>query len=432
MIPHSVLKLESIPNITDMITSTLHHIPSDIDNMKKSDRISTLCKAVDAMIRGDFTLDIPIGEDDVGHLGKSIKKLSSHLQKQLDKNQSLYKIMVECNFNLRVIDVLNHTYESFQAHLPYDRVSLALLEEKGSKLKLHWVRANYDTLVLNTGASIPATDNHLQQLIINREMLVIDDFNVYLKQHSESVLAIAARKEGIHSCLICPLIAAGRSIGFILFSCRRRNVYKKPHKDLALQIASQLAMTIEKTKLYKGIKLNKQLIAQKKSLEQRVTHDALTGLLNRPAIFEILHKQVLRAKRGGLGIAIFMIDIDHFKAINDTCGHLTGDAVLAEVADRLIRSARSHEYIGRYGGEEFLAIVLPYDQEGALKAAERFRNAIACQEIHADQKLIPVTISLGVAISTTNETLDENLLLQKADEALYSAKRNGRNRVELA
>ena len=127
-----------------------------------------------------------------------------------------------------------------------------------------------------------------------------------------------------------------------------------------------------------------------------------------------------------------MIDIDHFKTINDTCGHLTGDAVLCEIADRLTQSARSHEYIGRYGGEEFLAIVSPYDQEGALKAAERFRNAIACQEIYANQMLIPVTISLGVAISTEQETLDENLLLQQADKALYLAKHKGRNRVELA
>ncbi|HLP82434.1 MAG TPA: GGDEF domain-containing protein, partial [Nitrosomonas sp.] len=113
-------------------------------------------------------------------------------------------------------------------------------------------------------------------------------------------------------------------------------------------------------------------------------------------------------------------------------GHLTGDAVLCEIADRLKKSARSHEYIGRYGGEEFLIIVSPYDQEGALKAAERFREAIACKEISASRRLVPATISLGVAVSTGEETLDEHLLLQKADEALYQAKHRGRNRVELA
>ncbi len=400
--------------------------------MKRSDRILALQKAAEAMASGDFTSNIPCGSDEIGQLGKSLKKLSSHLKKQSDKTQSLYKILVEYNFNLRLIDVLNHVYESFQDHLPYDRISLVLLEADKNQLKLHWARANYNTFELSTGYSIPVADSNAQKLLETHDMFIIDDLSLYLEQHSDSNIAQAAIKEGIHSCLICPLIATGKPIGFILFSCRKKNVYKKLHKDLSLQIASHLALIIEKTQLYKGVKLNKQLIAQKKSLEQRVTHDALTGLYNRPAIFDILHKQILRAKRGGLKVAIIMIDIDYFKAINDTCGHLTGDAVLFEVAERLTKSARSHEYIGRYGGEEFLAIVCPYDQDGALKAAERFRHAVACQEISANKKLVPVTISLGVAISTEPDTLDEHLLVQKADEALYLAKHKGRNRVEFA
>ena len=400
--------------------------------MKKNDRISALCKAAEAMARGDFTPDIPIGDDEIGHLGKSLKKLSTYLKKQSERSQSLYRIMVECNLNLQLIDVLNHIYESFQVHLPYDRISLALFENDGSKLKLHWSRADYDQTELISGLSIPMSDRGLQAIIDINEMLIINDLSTHLEKHPESRLAQAIIKEGVRSCLICPLVAAGKTIGFVFFSCRKKSIYKNLHKDLSLQIASQLAVILEKTQLYKGIKLNKQLIAQKKSLQQRVTHDALTGLLNRPAIFDILHKQILRARRGGIGIAVIMIDIDHFKTINDTCGHLTGDAVLCEIASRLTQSARSHEYIGRYGGEEFLAIISPYDQAGALKAAERFRSAIACQEINADQILVPVTISLGVAIGTEQDTLDENLLLRRADEALYLAKHKGRNRVEMA
>lgn len=400
--------------------------------MKKNDRILALRKAAEAMARGDFTPDIPIGDDDIGNLGKSLKALSAYLQKQSERSQSLYKIMVECNLNLQLIDVLNHIYESFQEHLPYDRISLALLESDRNKLKLHWSRASYDKPELISGLSIPMTDRSLHTLIDLNEMLIIDDLNTHLQMHAESRLAQAIFKEGIRSCLICPLIADGKPIGFLFFSCRKKNAYKNLHKDLSLQIASQLAVIIEKTQLYKGIKLNKQLIAQKKSLEQRVTHDALTGLLNRPAIFDILHKQILRAKRGGFGIAVIMIDIDHFKNINDTCGHPAGDTVLCEIANRLTQSARSHEYIGRYGGEEFLAIISPFSQEGAVKAAERFRKAIANEEINTNQTLIPVTISLGVAIATGEESLDEHLLLQRADDALYQAKHKGRNRVEVA
>lgn len=402
--------------------------------MKKKNRISALLNAAEAMSQGDFTPDIPTGDDEIGQLGKSLEKLSGYLQKQLERNQSLYKIMVECNRNLHLIDVLNHIYESFQDHLPYDRISLALLENDGSKLKLHWSRADYSPLILNTGLIIPASDSGLLAIISPSDVLIIDDLSAHLEKHSKSRLTQAILSEGIRSSLICPLLAGGEPIGYIFFSSRNTSAYKDlySHQDLALQIASQISILVEKTQLYQGVKLNKQLKAQKKSLEQRVAHDALTGLLNRPGIFDILHKQIQRAKRGGYGIAVIMIDIDYFKTINDTYGHLAGDAVLCEIACRLTQSARSHEYIGRYGGEEFLAILSPYNQEGALRAAERFRNAVAGKEIKANETFVSVTISLGVAVGAESKMLDEKLLLKKADEALYQAKHKGRNRVELA
>lgn len=400
--------------------------------MKENDRILALRKAAEAMARGDFSPDIPIGNDEIGHLGKSLKKLSAYLKKQSERSQSLYRIMVECNLNLHLIDVLNHIYESFREHLPYDRISLALLENSNTKLKLHWARAEYDPLAINPGQSIALADDSLQALLNNNEIQMISDLSEYLERHAQSKFAQTIIKEGIHACVICPLVANGKSIGFIFFSSRKKINYDRSHKDLLLQIASQLSVVIEKTQLYRGAKLNKQLIAQKKSLQQRVTHDALTGLLNRSAIFDILHKQILRAKRGGYGVAVIMIDIDYFKSINDTYGHMAGDAVLGEIADRLTKSARAHEYIGRYGGEEFLAIISPYDQASATKVAERFRQAIADEPIQADQSLIPVTISIGVAAGATEATLDADLLLRHADEALYAAKRKGRNRVEIA
>ena len=400
--------------------------------MNKKDRIMALCKAADAMAHGHFTSDIPLSDDDVGCLGRALRKLSRSLQKQAEKHQSLYRIMVECHLNLRLIDILNHIYESFQHHLPYDRISLALLDNDGSKLKLHWVRACYDKLELDTGYHTSATHHTVKTILAAGRELVIADLKAYLEHHPESSLVATACREGIQSCLICPLIATGKPAGFILFSSRKKNVFKKLHRDLSLQIASQLAVIIERTRLYKNIKQNRQLIAQKKTLQQKVTHDALTGLFNRPAIFDRLRKDILRARRGGFGIAVIMIDIDHFKQINDRYGHQKGDAVLVEIAERLTQSARAHEYIGRYGGEEFLAIVSPYDQDGALRAAERFRDTVASVAIHSGEISIPVTISLGVAIAGTPELLEENLLIKAADKALYTAKHQGRNRVELA
>lgn len=399
--------------------------------MTKNDRILALRKAAEAMARGDFSTDIPSGDDEIGHLGKALKDLSAYLKKQSERSHSLYQIMVECNLNLHLVDVLNHIYESFREHLPYDRICLALLDSSNTKLKLHWVRAEYDLVALNIGHVLPVASAELQTIIDGNGIQVINDLSVYLEKHAESQLVKAILKEGIYACLVCPLVIDGKPIGFVFFSSRKKNIYNQSHIDLPLQIASQLSVIIEKTQLYRGIKLNKQLMAQKKSLQRRVTHDALTGLFNRSAIFDILHKQIQRAKRGGFGLTVIMIDIDRFKTINDTYGHLAGDTVLCEIAERLTKSARSHEYIGRYGGEEFLAIISPYDREGAAKAAERFRQAVANQTIPADDVQIPVTISIGVAISTESQTLVADTLLRRADEALYAAKHKGRNRVEI-
>lgn len=377
-------------------------------------------------------MNIPTGDDEIGQLGKSLSKLSVYFQRQFNKNQLLSRITIECNLNMSVNDVLNHIYKSFNKFIPFDRISLALLENEDHVLKIHWAQSNYEPLKPPVGASTPMSDSNLQQIIGTEGPLIINDLNDFTKKFRQSDSIKLIFGEGVRSNLTCPLVASGKLIGFVFFSSRKKNTYKQLDQDLFLQIANQLSAIVEKNKLYKMAVLNKQLIEQKKELEQRVTHDALTGLLNRPAIFEIFHKQIARAKRGGFGVAVIMIDIDHFKEVNDNCGHMVGDAVLCEIADRLLELARAHEHVGRFGGEEFLVILSPCDKDGALKAAERLRAAVADKVINVEGEPIPVTISLGVAISSELDTLDESTLLCKADEALYAAKDNGRNRIETA
>lgn len=406
------------------------HTPATQLYAHNDDRISVYRKIAEAMTRGDFNRDIPSGNDEIGQLGKSLQKLSNYLQQQAERNQSLTRIMLEINLNLRIKDVLNHVYESFNQLIPYDRISLALIEGKGNKLKLHWVRANYKVQKLREGFSSSIMNCSLSKLGDSGELRVINDLESYYQRHPESHATKAILREGIRSNITCPLISTGSTIGFIFFSSRKKNAYKHFHHELFVQIASQLSIIVEKSKLYKIVRINKQLVEKKKKLEEQVSHDALTGLLNRPAIFDIFHKQLLSAKRQSVGIAAIMIDIDHFKKINDTYGHSTGDTVLCQVAKRLLESARIHEYIGRIGGEEFLVILSPCDKEGAIKAAERLRVAISSKEIDIDDQLVPVTISLGIAINSAN-ILEENQLLRQADEALYLAKNSGRNRVEI-
>ena len=160
------------------------------------------------------------------------------------------------------------------------------------------------------------------------------------------------------------------------------------------------------------------------------THDSLTGLWNRAGILDILKRELVRARREGTPVGVLMADLDHFKKINDTYGHLAGDAVLREVAQRLQAGVREYDAVGRYGGEEFL-IVLPACQEIPVKHAERLRTLVSAEPIYTDDGAISITMSLGVAASRS-DLFQPEALLRAADAALYRAKRAGRNRAESA
>jgi len=163
-------------------------------------------------------------------------------------------------------------------------------------------------------------------------------------------------------------------------------------------------------------------------LEHLSHHDALTGLLNRRAIEYLLDREDQRLQRFGDPYSVLLIDIDHFKRINDRLGHAAGDAVLCAVARTLQIKAREVDRVARYGGEEF-CVLLPHTlHEGALQAAERLREAVAQTSIPWNDELISVSISTGLACAAeAGESLQS--LLTRADEALYQAKGEGRNRV---
>lgn len=171
-------------------------------------------------------------------------------------------------------------------------------------------------------------------------------------------------------------------------------------------------------------------LAAHEQYRYQATHDSLTGLWNRAAIFEILERELARAKRENRSVGLVLADVDHFKRVNDTFGHVAGDTVLKEVAGRLSASLRDYDSVGRYGGEEFLMILPGCDAENALKQADRVRACMAARPVTAEEGEIAVTISLGV--SAANDPASMGLVLRAADAALYKAKNAGRNRAALA
>jgi diguanylate cyclase (GGDEF)-like protein len=176
------------------------------------------------------------------------------------------------------------------------------------------------------------------------------------------------------------------------------------------------------------VELQAELLAAREALREQATRDALTKVWNRRSILEILEKELARSQRDEQPLSLVLFDLDHFKAINDTHGHLSGDGVLREVAARVQTSLRSYDSFGRYGGEEFLIVLPGCDTQQALVLAERTRELIGSQPANCCEEEIPVTASFGVATLAPGVS-DGNGLIRIADKALYKAKAQGRNRV---
>jgi diguanylate cyclase (GGDEF)-like protein len=165
--------------------------------------------------------------------------------------------------------------------------------------------------------------------------------------------------------------------------------------------------------------------------QRRAQIDSLTGVLNRRSLVERLDAACLRARARGLPIALLFIDLDHFKQINDTYGHAAGDACLKAIIDPIHAELRQSDVIGRYGGEEFVVLLSSADVAAAEPIAERIRKRVADVTVHGFGKPIHLTCSIGVATSDTLGVWGEHLIA-RADEAVYAAKRSGRNRVQIA
>jgi diguanylate cyclase (GGDEF)-like protein len=178
---------------------------------------------------------------------------------------------------------------------------------------------------------------------------------------------------------------------------------------------------------HRMVDMQAALIASRDALAHQATHDPLTGMLNRRAIIERLQQELSRASRLGDVCAVAMCDIDHFKQVNDTHGHQTGDEVLCELARIVSESLRPYDSAGRMGGEEFLVIAPVKARADSVSVFERMRRRVAESKMTTRSGELSVTVSIGVACATAGSAVDE--ILEASDAAMYRAKNAGRNRV---
>jgi two-component system cell cycle response regulator len=212
--------------------------------------------------------------------------------------------------------------------------------------------------------------------------------------------AVAAREAGADDCLAKPV--QGRELDAYLSS--------------ALRILT----------------LETQLRSARDRFRAQATQDGLTGLANRVAIGEALERELARAEREGGPVAVIMLDLDHFKRINDTFGHVAGDEVLRETARRMKATVRVYDTVGRYGGEEFIVVLPGADALVASRVAQRLRVQLSAGGMRTPEGEVPVTASLGVAACEAGAMVSPEELIRRADGALYRAKTSGRDRVVTA
>jgi diguanylate cyclase (GGDEF)-like protein len=215
-----------------------------------------------------------------------------------------------------------------------------------------------------------------------------------------------------------PLIYKDEVIGLLSVDSLSPGTYGQPEADITFTFAGQAAIAIENARLFGEV-------------QRLATKDSLTGIHNRRHFFELAGQEFKRSLRYRIALSAIMLDIDHFKKVNDNYGHIIGDLVLTKVAACCLENIRDVDILSRYGGEEFAIILPETNLQAASEAAERLRQNIAKLPILTSQAPIKVTVSLGVA-TVDAKTPDILSLLSRADDALYMAKSQGRNRVCVA
>ncbi len=221
------------------------------------------------------------------------------------------------------------------------------------------------------------------------------------------------------SLLAVALQVGGRAIGALSVQAMASNAYTTDDLDVLEMFAATAAITLQNALLFARV-------------QQLATLDPLTGVANRRHFYELSRQELERAARYGHSLSLLMIDVDHFKQINDTHGHGAGDQVLQVLAQRFKHGLRENDLVGRYGGEEFLVLLPETAGDRALQVAERLCELARSEPVATDEGPVAVSISIGIVSCACGRASTIEPLIDHADRALYVAKRSGRNQIRIA
>lgn len=264
--------------------------------------------------------------------------------------------------------------------------------------------------------TLPSVKGYVAKAVSQRKPLLIPDF-----KPGESLFENnggTAKGNGVQSAIIAPLVLSDHVLGALSLESSTRSAFTENDLRLIVSFAATATAAIRNAQLHAEVQ------------KQAIT-DSLLNIYNRRGFYELGHREIERAHRFERPLVAIMMDVDHFKRVNDDYGHATGDQVLQAIAARLNNNIRKVDILGRYGGDEFSVLLPEIDLFGATNVAGRLRQSISDLPITVGADQITVTISLGVA-KLSAEINDLNNLLQRADNAMYAAKQAGRNRIDFA
>lgn len=366
-------------------------------------------EAARAMADGSYDRRLVVSAgDEIGVLADTFNRMAEAVAERTGQLSALNQVATAIASSLQIQDILDEIMRRGVALTGAKAACIAFYDEATGRftnwvsrgLSEHFVR----NLVFRPGGLA-------DEAFTSGTCILSND-----RPQTKHRLSELARKEGLRSFVCLALTSRDRRLGVIYFYRTDRDTFAPAEIELLHTFASLAAQAIE----------NARLFAQ---AQDQARTDTLTGLCNRREFERRLREEVERSRRYGRPLSLLLLDVDHFKVINDTHGHLVGDEVLRAAAGRIRQVLRPIDQAARYGGEEFAMILPETEGAGACALAERIRAAIAAQPFATGgAPSVDLTVSIGIATCPEHADRDQ-ALLAAADQALYAAKQTGRNRV---
>lgn len=336
-------------------------------------------------------------------------KAQEEIRERLVEIESLKDLVLSINKSLDFNETSRKIIEHLHRILPFDRATVQVLE--GTSLHVIDAYGYPEDQVM--GITFPAReiDNPARRAITTRRPIICNDVEHDFEGFVQ-IPGVASTK----SWLGIPLVYEGKTIGMFSLDSSELHFYKEQHIRIASGVADQVAMAVAHS-------------LQHSKVKEAALKDKLTGAANRYGLETVGQTMFTAIQKEEQSLGVLMLDIDHFKEVNDTWGHAYGDLVLKSLAAAVTKSLRADDYLVRYGGEEFLILLPKATAREALVVAERLRQTIPQIEIIPGRSCPTVSIGIFAGIPGPLDQLHE--FIQKADLGLYEAKESGRNRCRV-